>query len=113
MAGPRYPDYFPDSGKQSVFNSTKYNTYFLYLKAKGLFLLETAKNSENSENQELHRNRYHAKSRSTAGVICQTVIPDLVVSGLVSLILLSSVFRVPALHDYLAGSVCFRPFPVF
>ena len=39
MAGPRYPDYFPNLRKDSVFNNKKYKRYFLYLNAKGNFVI--------------------------------------------------------------------------
>ena len=95
MAGPRCPYYFPEHEIHTVFNSKKYQVHSRYLKAKGYFPLRKSKHAKNSENRELYGMCTLAKSRSTAGSIGQTRVPDRVVSASVLVILLSSVFRFP------------------
>ena len=107
---PRCANYFLERGNDSTFNSKKYETYFLYLIAKGLFLLRNTKSGKTAKNQELHGNRYIANSRSTAGVFDQTRVANLVVLPVGLAILLSSV--IPNLKPTinLSVSCCFRCF---
>ena len=93
MAGPQYPDYFPKQQKHSAFNRVKYETYFLYLKAKDYFF-QKRQIALNTRKQELHGNVYVRNSRSRAGLSYQTREVNLVVSALGPGILLSSVIRV-------------------
>ena len=92
-AGPRYRNYFPYSYEHTVFNRQKYLSYFPYLKAKGLFSCFSSVFSFSAVFTDLNGNVYFIKSRSRAGSISQTEIPDPVVSRPALCILLPSVFR--------------------
>ena len=50
MAGARYRNYFPEQEIHTGFNSKKCKTYFPYLKAKGLFMLNMAEADDYGQN---------------------------------------------------------------
>ena len=57
MAGYRFPNYFLERVKQSVFNRMKYKSYYSYLEAKGFIHAKTAKYRKPG----ITRKRAHAK----------------------------------------------------
>ena len=110
-AGPRCPNYFLVQRNHTAFNRVKYLLYISYLEATGLFDAQNTENAKTAENKELHGNVYTANSRSRAGSISQTLLPDLVVSCTELGILLPSVFPFLKKSQYwpnLAVSVAFR-----
>ena len=87
----------PRSIRRLIVNNAK---GILLFESKGIIFVNYGGMTRNSGNRELHGNVTLAKSRSRAGSINLAVRVNLVVSAVAVRILLSSVFRIPRLHDY-------------
>ena len=91
MAGPRYPNYFPELKKHSAFNKAKCKRYFPYLEAKAKLTLRNTELAETRETRNCtetgtQENPFESRINRTNST------PDLVVLALDAGILLSSVF---------------------